>query len=66
MSNPDDTRLTDSDRFVANWLFEKINGLTDEQHQRLAGPRCRSTKPDSAKTVRELLNSRREPGDDDE
>lgn len=59
--NSKNMRLTESDKFVADWLVEKIGSLTDEQHQRLAGPRRRSTKPDSAKTVRELLNTR-EPG----
>ncbi len=27
--------LTDSDRFVANWLVDRITSLTDEQHEKL-------------------------------
>ena len=32
-----DTKLTDSDRFVADWLVEKITNLTDDQHALISG-----------------------------
>jgi hypothetical protein len=29
------TTLTDSDRFVANWLIERITSLPDDVHEKL-------------------------------
>jgi hypothetical protein len=55
---PDNLRVTESDRFVADWIIEKINGLTDQQHAKLAGIR----KPKEAAPAlnpRTLLFSKR-------
>ncbi len=60
MSNPDDTRLTASDRFVANWLIEKIQGLSDAKHAEIFGyVRRVETRLKPGKDIRE-------PGDDDQ
>lgn len=35
LPSKDPVQLTDSDRFVANWLVDHITALSNEQHEKL-------------------------------
>ncbi len=50
--------LTPSDRFVANWIIDRIESLTDEQHQRIAGPRIKQ-EPSIATDPRAFVYGKR-------